>query len=133
MPKKATITAKVPANEKKGIKEMIASVDVDFVDVEGDANKALQEAVQMFGAKALLTNAFANWRVTLQGNIRGGLLRGESQADLQSRLGSAKMGVATAGVHVDAEQQMLARLMAMTPEARAKKIEELKAKASQAK
>jgi len=131
MPKKVTVTAKVPANEKKGIKEMIASVDVNFVDVEGDANKALQEAIQMFGAKAILTNAFANWRVTLQGNIRGGLLRGESAKDLQTRLGDAKMGTATAGAKVDAEQAFMAKLMAMTPEDRAKKIEELKAKARQ--
>jgi len=131
MPKKVTIAAKVPGDKEKGTKDKVASVDVGFVDVEGDINKALQEAVQMFGAKAILTNAFANWRVTLQGNIRAGLQRGESQQDLQARLGDAKMGIATAGAKVDVEQAYLARLMAMSPQERAKKIDELKSKAKQ--
>lgn len=124
--KKVTIVAKVPANEKKGTKELTAAIDIPFVDLEGDPKKAMAEAVQMYGEKALLSNAFANWRVTLQGNIRSGLLRGEEPADLQARLGASKMGVATAGAKVDIEKAYLAKAMSATPEERAKMIERLK-------
>ena len=47
------IEAKVPG--KDGAPDLTASVMVNWAD-------NIEEAVQMFGAEAILTNAFANWR-----------------------------------------------------------------------
>lgn len=127
------IGAKVPA--KDGKPEKKASIKVTYVDVDADPKKAMAEAIQMFGEKAILTNAFANWRVTLQSNIRSGLERGETAEQLQARLGSAKMGVAQAGVRAATMtvEQQIAQFAAMTPEAQAAFIKQLQAKAAELK
>ena len=126
--KQISIAAKVPANKEKGIAEKTATLTVNYVDAEAsDINKELAEAVQMFGAKALLTNAFANWRVTLQGGIRAGLEKGETPTQIQARLGTAKMGIATQGAKVDVEQAFMAKYASSTPEQRKKMLSELEA------
>jgi hypothetical protein len=121
--KKETISAVVPANEAKGVKEMSASVIVNFAE-------NLNEAKAMFGEEAILTNAFANWRVTIQSNIRSGLKRGESPEAIATRLSTAKMGVAATGSKVDPEQAYLALFAAATPEKQKEMLAELKAKAA---
>lgn len=126
---KATIAAKVPATKDR--KEMTANLSVNWVDMEKDPDAALKEAVSMVGAKAILTNSFANWRVTLQGNIRSGLLKGETPAQIQARLGGAKMGVAQSGARVDAVQAYAAQFKAASPEARKKMIADLQAQVNQ--
>jgi hypothetical protein len=126
---KLTVSAKTPAKGDKP--EKTATINVNFPDVEDP--KAMDEALKMFGAKAILTNARANWIVTLQSNIRGGLTKGETQAQIQARLANAVMGVAVAGVKADAEQSYLAKLQSMTPAEQLKAIEALKAKVAAAK
>ena len=120
---KQQVTANVPANEKKGTKAMSATVEVNYSD-------KIEEAVQMFGAEAILTNAFANWRVTLQSNIRSALKRGETQEQIQARLKDAKMGVAQQGVKVDPVQAYIARFQNATPEEQKKMLAELQKKAA---
>lgn len=120
---KQRVTANVPANEKKGTKALSATVEVNYSD-------KIDEAVQMFGAEAILTNAFANWRVTLQSNIRSALKRGETQEQIQERLKDAKMGVAQQGVKVDPVQAYIARFQNATPEEQKKMLAELQKKAA---
>lgn len=116
--KKVTIAATVPKDEKENKPEMTAQLTVDYAET-------LEEAKQMYGEEALLTNAFANWRITLQSNIRASLKRGETQEQIQTRLGASKMGVASAGVKIDPVQAYIARFASATPEEQAKMLQDL--------
>ncbi len=120
--KKVQVSAVVPENKEKGIKEMSAVISVDFAET-------LDEAKAMYGEEAVLSNAFANWRVTLQGNIRGALKRGEAPTAIATRLAIAKMGVAQAAGKVDPVQAYLAAFASSTPEEQAKMLADLKARA----
>jgi hypothetical protein len=129
--KKVAITAQVPANEKKGTKQLgPVTIQVDYPDYEADPKKAMTEAIAAFGEKAILSNALDSFIITLQGNIRSGLAKGENQAALQTRLGAAKMGVSIKGVRVNTEDAIVAKLQSMTPEQQIAYINELKAKAA---
>jgi len=128
MAKQLTVTARIP--EKKDASGKITQAQLGPVSIVVSTGATAAEMIQMFGDEAVASNAESNWVVTLQSNMRSGLKKGETQEQLQARLGSAKMGVATAGVKVDAEQAYLAKLMAATPADRAKMIEALKAKAA---
>ena len=124
MSKKLVITAQVPANKEKGTPQLgPASVTV----ITGETAK---EKIEMFGDEAVSSNSDANWAVTLQSNVRGGLRRGETQEQLQSRLGSAKMGVASKGIKIDTQQAWLAEFSTATPDKQAVMIKELKARAA---
>lgn len=112
------VSAKVPENKEKGIKEMTAAVTVK-------APENLKEAEQMFGGDAVLSNALSNWVVTLQGNIRSGLRRGEDAKAIQARLGTAKMGVAATKAAVDPKQAWLAQYASATPDERKKMKQDL--------
>ena len=122
MAKDVVINAKVPANEEKGIKEMQGSITVQFTD-------DVTEAVEMFSAPAVLTNALRNWVVTLQGNIRGALKRGIAPDALQALLGSAKMGVAQVGAAVDPIEAYMATFANATAEKQAEMLKDLKMRA----
>ena len=108
---KTSIKATSPKSEKKNRpEEKSATIQVDWVDVEKDPDAALEELKQMCGAKAIITNAFANFRVTVQGSIRTGLDNGETQEQIQARLASVRMGVTIKGAARDAEAEYLAKL-----------------------
>lgn len=124
MSKKLVITAQVPANAAKGTPQL---GPVSVTVITGETAK---EKIEMFGDEAVSSNSDANWSVTIQSNVRGGLRRGETQEQLQSRLGSAKMGVASKGIKVDTQQQWLAEFSAATPDKQAVMIKELKARAA---
>jgi len=85
---------------------------------------------QLFGAEAVKTNAEANWIVTLQGNIRAGLRRGETPEQIQIRLKDAKMGIAQKGAKVDPVQAYLAQFQTASPEDQKKMLAELQKRAT---
>ena len=123
--KKVVVDAKVPANEEKGIKEVSATVSVNFAET-------IEEAVKEYGAEAILSNALANWKVTLQANIRSALKRGDKPEAIAARLASAKMGVAQAGSKIDPKQAFLAEFNISTPERQAEMIKDLQKRAAAA-
>jgi hypothetical protein len=114
------VSAKVPA--KDGKPEMSATVLVNYTE-------DLEEAKQMFGENAILTNAFANWRVTLQANIRNKLAAGKTPEQIQAELADAKMGVAAIGSKVDPQQAFLMKFKNATPEEQSKMLEMLRSAA----
>lgn len=111
------VTAKVPAKAAKDGKpaepEKVGSITVK-------APKTAKEAIEMYGDGPVVSNAIANWTVTLQSTIRSGLRRGESPAQLQARLGSVKMGQAATKAAIDPKQAWLAAYQAATPAERKK-------------
>jgi len=122
MPKAIEVTAKVPAKEGRA--------QIGPFTIKVQSGKDLDEAVQMFSKEAILSQAESNWVVTLQSNMRSGMLRGETQEQLQARLGSAKMGVAQAGARVDPVQAYLAAFASATPEKQKAMLAELQARAA---
>ena len=123
MTKAMIVEAKVPENKEKGTKEMVSAITVQ-------TGETLEEMIQMFGADAVKSNAESNWIVTLQAAVRGGLKRGETQEQIQARLGNAKMGVKVTGAKIDPVQAYLAQFAAATPEAQKKMLAELQARAT---
>ena len=123
--KQMEVSANVPKNEKKGIMEdKSAAVLVNY-------GETIEESIQLFGAEAMNSNAFANWRVTLQAGLRRGLIAGKTQDQLQADFAAAKMGVATAGGRVDPIQASLARYKSMTSEERKAYLTQLKEAAAE--
>lgn len=120
MAKEVLITAKVPADEKKGTKEMNGQVTVNYGDTAA-------ECIEMFSDEAVKSNSFANWRVTVQGNIRSALKRGVTPEALQDLLGASKMGVAQAGATVNPVEAYIAQFASATPEKQAEMLKDLQA------
>ena len=125
MSKALTVTAKIPANKAKGTPELGPATIT--VQTGTDA----KEKIAMFGDEAVSTNSDANWVVTLQSNIRGGLRKGETPVQIQARLKDAKMGVSAKGATVDPTQAYQAQFLAATPEDQAKMIIELQKRAKE--
>ena len=92
----------------------------------------IEESVELFGADAVNSNAFANWRVTLQAGIRRGHEAGKSDDEIQKELGEAKMGVAVSGGKVDPIQASLAKFKTMTAEEQKSYLDDLRAAAADA-
>ena len=125
--KTQTIEASVP--EKKDAQGKVTQKAVaGVISVRYAEN--VKEAVEAYGEEALLSNAFANWRVTLQANMRAGLKKGETPEQLQARLGSAKMGVAQMGAKIDPVQAYLAQFASATPEKQKEMLAELQKRAA---
>lgn len=93
-----------------------------FIDVP----ETLAEAEEMYGEEAMLSNALANWCVTLQAGIRRMHVAGKTDEEIQVAMGDAKMGVATSGGRVDPIQASLAKFKTMNPEEQAEYLEKLK-------
>ena len=126
--KKISVSALVP--EKKDAQGVVVTKQLGPVTVEVNYGENAVESIKMFGDEALNSNAFANWRVTLQANIRGGLKRGVAPAEIIKNLADAKMGVAVTGTKVDAEAAFKAKFLAANPEERKKMIQQLRDLAS---
>ena len=124
MPEKLVITAQVPANKEKGTPQLGPATITVLT------GKDAKESIEMFGDAAVKSNSDANWTVALQSNIRSGLKRGETQEQMQARLGGAKMGVAQKGVKIDPVQAHIAYLKTLTPEALEKEIANLRKQAA---
>lgn len=123
--KDLVVMAKVPEDKKKGTPQLgPASITVKTGDTAA-------EMIKMFGDEAVATNAIANWTVTLQGNIRSGLRKGETERQMQDRLGGSKMGVSIKGAVVDPIQAYAAKYYAASPEEQEKMIANLRQGAKQ--
>lgn len=94
------------------------------------APETVKEAIDWCGEEALISNAIASWRITLQGNIRNALRKGEDQKAIQERLKDAKMGVSVKGAKIDPVQAYLARFQSATPEEQKKMLAELQKRAA---
>jgi len=123
-----TITAKIPAKAAVGDKPATPELGPCTVIVQNGATA--KEQIELFGDEAVKTNADASWIVTVQSGIRAGLKRGEAPEQIQERLGSAKMGVASKGATVDPVQAYMAKFATMTPEEQKSEIAKLKERAS---
>lgn len=130
MPEKMTVTAKIPA--KAATKDKPATPELGPCTVIVQTGKDEKEMTQMFGGEAVKTNADANWTVTLQGNIRSGLRKGETPNQIAVRLKDAKMGVAQKGVQIDPVQAYLAKFQGATPEEQQQMLAELTSRAATA-
>ena len=124
---KLVVEAKVP-EKKEGDKVVRKQIGPVSVSVNTGATAA--EMIQMFGDAAVKSNADANWTVTIQSNIRARLLKGETAAEIQEALGSAKMGISVKGAKIDPIQAYLAMFQSATPEKQAEMLKDLKAKAA---
>jgi hypothetical protein len=122
--KKISVSALVP--EKKDAQGVVVTKQLGPVTVEVNYGESAVESIKLFGDEALNSNAFANWRVTLQANIRGSLKRGIPAAEIIKNLADAKMGVAVTGTKMDAEAAFKAKFLASNPEDRKKMIQQLR-------
>jgi hypothetical protein len=128
MPEKMKVQATVP--EKKDEKGVVVQKQVGPFTIEVNTGKDADELVQMFGGEAVKSNAESNWVITLQSNMRAGMKKGETQEQLQTRLGSAKMGVAQRGAVVDPVQAYIAKFQSATPDEQKKMLAELQKRAA---
>ena len=114
MAKELVITAKAPKAGKEGTLKIMAP-------------ETLDEAIQMYGAEAILTNAMANFVIKLQGNIRSAVEKGEEASAMQTRLGGSKMGVAVSKApSMPSKNAALAYFATLTPEQKAEYVRELR-------
>jgi hypothetical protein len=128
MPEKLVITANVP--EKKDKDGNIVQKAIGPFNLTVSTGATAAESIALFGDAAVKSNADDSWVVTLQSNMRSGMKRGESQEQLQARLGVAKMGISNKGGKIDPEQAYLAMFASATPQKQAEMLAELKKKAS---
>ena len=124
---KLIVEAKVP-EKKEGDK--VVRAQIGPVQIQVDTGTTAAECIQLFGDKAVKSNADANWVVTLQSNIRARLLKGENAEAIQAALGTAKMGVAVKGAKVDPVQAYLAMFASASPEKQKEMLKELQTKAA---
>ena len=122
--KQFEVSATVPKKEgEKGREEdKSAAIYVNYPET-------LEEAKTAIGEEAILTNAFANWRVTLQAGIRRAILAGKTQEQIQAEFKDAKMGVAVQGAKIDPLQASLAKFKTMSKEEQAAFLKDLRAAA----
>lgn len=112
-----TVTAKA----KKGDETVDATIVVK-------APETVEEAIEVCGGPAVLSNALANWKITLQSAIRRYVTAGKTVEEIQTAMKDLKMGVAIERVS-DPKAAMLAKFSAMTDEEKAAFIAELQQKA----
>lgn len=116
------VSAKVPIKEGRNENELSATILVPMAD-------SLEEAVDWCGEEPVLTNAFANWRVTIQSGIRAALIAGKTADQIQEDFRSAKMGVARVGGKVDVMAAYRAMFQNATPEKQAEMLDALREEA----
>jgi len=118
---KKEVTFTLPASNKMNTKGMDLQVSalVDFPDT-------LQEAIERYGEGAILSNAWAAWRVVLQAAGRRLLAQGKSPEEIQAYFDSVKMGAASERVKTDPITATVMRFKSMTEEEQAEFLEKLK-------
>lgn len=128
MSEKLSITARVPAKAAKDGNPAVPELGPVTIIVNNGSTA--KEQIEMFGDEAVHSQSTAAWSVTVQGNIRSGLKKGENQNTIQARLGEAKMGVATKGAKVDPIQAYLLMFQNETPENQKDMVKELTKRAA---
>ena len=119
------VSAKVP--EKKDAEGTVTQVALGPVTVFVDYPETVDEAKGWCSEEALLSNAFANFRVNpIQSGIRAGLKAGLDQDQIQTKLGQAVMGIAQVGARVDPETAFIAKFKTATPEDQAQMLQKLR-------
>ena len=118
---KKEVTFTLPASNKMNTKgmDLQGSALVDFPDT-------LQEAIERYGEEAILSNAWAAWRVVLQAAGRRLLAAGKSPEEIQAFFDSVKMGAASERVKTDPITATVMRFKSMTEEEQAEFLEKLK-------
>lgn len=84
-----------------------------------------KEAIEMFGDDAVISNANANWTVTVQAGMRRLLKAGKKQDEVQAAFEGAKMGIALARVS-DPTGAILAKWPTMNEQERTEFLKKLK-------
>ena len=123
------VSAQVP--EKKNSEGEITQKLLGPVTVLVNYAETLEEASELYGPEAILSNAFANWKVTLQSNVRSSLKSGLTEDQIQDKLIDAKMGVAQVGGRVDPQTAFIAKFKMATPEGQAEMLDMLRTAAEE--
>ena len=119
------ITAQVP--EKKDSEGNITQQALGPVTIIVNYPETRDEGRDWAGDEAILSNAFANFRVNpIQSGIRSALKAGLNQDQIQENLGSAVMGVAQIGGRVDTQTAFIAKFKIATPEKQAEMLDLLR-------
>jgi len=122
MPKVFKVSATDPGKEKgQQVREKSSA------EIEVQTGETAKEAIELFGDEAVLSNANANWVVTLQSGIRRMLVAGKSQEEIQKEIGTSKMGVSRAKTGVSAQVAIKKQWANWSDEERKKFIADLKA------
>lgn len=124
------VTAQVPEKKDKETGNVVQNA-LGPCTVLVNYPESLKEAGKWATEEAILSNAFNNWKVTLQGNIRSSLKAGFTPEQIQEKLSNAVMGVMQSGGRVDPQQAFIAKFKMASPEEQAKMIEQLKAAAGE--
>lgn len=124
------VTAQVP--EKKDGEGKVIQVALGPVTILVDFPAKYEEAVGWCTEKAMLSNAFANFRVSpLQSGIRTALKAGKSQEEIQKLLGKSVMGIARIGGKMDVKAAYRAMFHTATPAEQAEMIKDLRKQAQE--
>ena len=119
------VTAKVPAKTDK--ETGVTTPELGPVSIVVAFPETLKEASDWCSEEALLSNAFANFRVNpIQSGIRACLKSGMTAEQIQEKLGTAVMGVAQTGGRVDAQTAFIAKFKMATPEGQAEMLQLLR-------
>jgi hypothetical protein len=118
------VTAQVP--EKKDEEGEVIQEKLGPCTLLVGYPESLEEAEGWCAQDAILSNAFANWKVVLQGGIRAALKAGMTPEQIQDKYGTAVMGVAQTGGRVDAQTAFIAKFKMSTPEKQAEMLEKLR-------
>jgi hypothetical protein len=120
---KRTVIARVPG--KDGNPDLVGQVEVDW-------GETASECIKSFGDEPINSNAFANYRVTVQSRIRSLMKKGVKPEELQPYFNDAKPGVAISGGKIDPQAAFLAKFKTSTKQEQAAMLAELKAAAAAA-
>lgn len=119
------VTAQVP--EKKDAEGNITQQALGPATIVVNYPETLDEARDWAGDEAILSNAFANFRVNpIQSGIRSALKSGLDGDQIQEKLGNAVMGVAQVGGRVDTQTAFIAKFKMATPEKQAEMLDLLR-------
>lgn len=124
------VTAQVP--EKKDGEGKITQAALGPATILVDFPGSYEEAAKWCTEEAMLSNAFANFRVSpLQSGIRTALKAGQTQEQIQEILGKTVMGVARIGGKVDVKAAYRAMFHTATPAEQAEMIKDLRKQAQE--